>query len=263
MVNRDIVNIENWINMHGMQLNPPKTQAIIIGSKFNIDRINFSLIPKICINNYSVEYSSKVKNLGFIMNQYLTGTDYISSIIGKVYGVLARLRHVRTSVPNYAKIDIVKGIIYPIFNYCSILYHGYGIHGTLEDERRLQVAQNSCIRFILNINRWSHISEHRNRLGFLTAFNSRIVDVCCFIYRANSCQTPEYVRCLFNKNNNNTRSNGSLVPSKVKTERDKLSISHSGSILWNSLPEAILSSPSIAVFRSRLHSFLFNQQTST
>ena len=65
-INNDIINIDNYIKNHGMQLNPSKTKAIIIGDKKLIAIVNNNInIPKVKVCDLEIEYSESVKYLGF------------------------------------------------------------------------------------------------------------------------------------------------------------------------------------------------------
>src|ERR1044071_9495135 len=63
-VNEDIENIHQWMTYHGMELNPGKTQTILIGSKETLNGINLRDIPKITVNELAINYSTSVKYLG-------------------------------------------------------------------------------------------------------------------------------------------------------------------------------------------------------
>lgn len=55
-------------------------------------------------------------------------------------------------------------VILLICDYGSIDYHGYGIHGTKNDEKRVQMAQNVCIRYNAGISRFKRISPILNEM---------------------------------------------------------------------------------------------------
>lgn len=61
-----------------------------------------------------------------------------------------------SSMSTEAKIRIVKNVTGPIFDYGSMIYHGHGIHGTGDEEKRLQIAQNSCIWYIYDQPKFEH-----------------------------------------------------------------------------------------------------------
>ena len=46
-----------------------------------------------------------------------------------------------------------------MFGYVSMIYIGFGIHGTGEDESKVGVLMNSCVRFVCNLSMRDHVSE--------------------------------------------------------------------------------------------------------
>ena len=134
---------------------------------------------------------------------------------------MSRLRHLKF-LPNYVKFDLIRSLVDPIYNYDEILYHGYSIHGTIADQVRLEVSNNSCIRFVLNLKSRDHISEHRNRLGVLTLFNRRKLHIAVFMFKVLKGMAPDYISRLIDRNENSTRRTNELKLVRVKTERDKL-----------------------------------------
>lgn len=150
-----------------------------------------------------------------------------------------------------------------IFDYASIIYHGHSIHGTIDDEKRLQLAQNSCIRYIFNLPRFEHISPFIRELGLLNLYNRRIFLIACFIHKYLYGGTPSYLNSLLTINNNNTRDGTDafkFVVGRVKRVRDEHIFDNSLSKLWNKLPFEIRSNNDHNVFRKDLRNYLLNVQ---
>lgn len=102
-INADVDIINKWLIQHGMELNPKKTQAIIIGSQQNLGRVKQSDIPKIQVQCTKVEYSPSVKYLGFSFNENFESSDHVDEIIRKVNFSLSKINHCRRSIPADAK----------------------------------------------------------------------------------------------------------------------------------------------------------------
>lgn len=115
-------------------------------------------LPRIKMNNVEMEYMSAVKYLGFNINSHFSSDNHVDSIVRKVNMTLSRMRHRRTSLSTEIKLQLTRAIILPLFDYAAIVYHGYNIHGTGENEKRLNVLMNSCVRFICNLTGRDHAS---------------------------------------------------------------------------------------------------------
>lgn len=83
-----------------MQLNPIKTQATIIGSKYNVNKINQNgqQIPKIKGSSIEIDYSETVKYLGFHFNNQFSPSIQIEQISKNGNFALSKIKHCRKSV---------------------------------------------------------------------------------------------------------------------------------------------------------------------
>lgn len=262
-INHEINNINKWIEAHGMQLNVTKTRAILIGSKNQVNLINKMTINQICVNNSNIPFSSEIKYLGFHFNNHFDANSHINSIIKKVNFSLNKIKHCRNSIPKSTKTNIIKCIINPIFDYASIIYHGYNIHGTNENSKRLQKVQNNCIRFICKISRFDHVTPYLNELKILNASNSRVFLICCILHKFLIYNPPIYLNDIFIKNNNNTRNGTNLLSLKVNQIRktgDQFLLSHCATSLWNNLPHKLREIKIHNIFRNKLSNHLFENQ---
>lgn len=76
---------------NGMQLNPEKTQAILIGSQQNLKKIEMQTVPMVRVNDLAIEFSTTVKYLGFTFNETFNSSDHVYDIIKKVNFPLVKL----------------------------------------------------------------------------------------------------------------------------------------------------------------------------
>lgn len=263
-VNKDIDRIHGWVVSHGMKLNASKTRAILISTPGNNSKLLISTgIHKITVDNIEIPFSSEVKYLGFHFNNEFTSSNHTGNIIKKINFALSKVASSRKFTPKPIRIRIINNVISPIFDYGSIIYHGHGIHGTMNEEKRLQLAQNSCIRYIFNLPKYEHISPFMKELGLLNLYNRRIFLIACFIHKYLFSYTPPYLNSLLTINNNNTRAGTdafNLVVGRVNKVRDEHIFDNCLSKLWNKLPLKIRSNKDHDVFRKDLKLYLLNVQ---
>lgn len=265
MINRDIEAIDKWIKANGMQLNPEKTQTTIIGSKNNLNKIsqNNILIPKIRVGPIEIEYSDSVKYLGVHFNSLFTASNQIAQISKNVNFTLSKIRHCRKSVGPKLKLKLVKGVICPLFDYAAIIYHGFGIHGTGEDENKLRILYNSCIRYICNLSHRDHVSESLNELEMLNAFNRRSFLITNIIYSFLNTGEPKYLANIFKTNQNQTRAGMdtiTLLTRQVRNVKDEHLLEHCATKLWNSIPTNIRNLPNKKKFANEYKKYLLDKQ---
>lgn len=264
-INEDINRINDFINQHGMQLNPSKSQSIIIGNNKSIQNIyqNLHEIPKVKVCNLPIEYSNSVKYLGFNFNNTFNSETHVNSIIKNVNFVLSKIKHCRGSLNTDIKLKLFKGVINPFFDYCAIIYHGFGTHGTGGDQDRLRVLYNSCIRFVCNLSGRDHVSEKYIELKLLNDFNRRSFLICVIIHSFIHTGKPLYLSNIFERQSSITRAGSDTITLKfikVSTTKDELLLANSACKLWNGIPSLIRNIIPKNEFSNRIKEYLFQCQ---
>lgn len=108
-INSDISKINDYINRHGMQLNPIKTKAMIIGNQKSVLIIkNSENIPKINVCDLIIEYFDTLKYLGFNFNSEFSADTHVNSIIRNVNFVLSKINHCRGSLSTDIKLKLLR-----------------------------------------------------------------------------------------------------------------------------------------------------------
>jgi Reverse transcriptase (RNA-dependent DNA polymerase) len=133
-INSDLASISNWSTQNGLCLNSQKTQVLAI------HRNPLSNLPLVKIGDTIIPYSTKVKNLGVIMNSNLTWNDQISSVVSGVNGALSRLWCTAYFTPVETRRKLVVTLLLPKFQYCDILYS----QSSEGNKDRLNKCYNSC-----------------------------------------------------------------------------------------------------------------------
>lgn len=263
-INSDICRINDYINRHGMQLNPIKTKAMLIGNQKLLSKIeNSKNISKVKVCDLNIEYSNRVKYLGFNFNNEFSADDHVNSIVKNVNFVLSKINHCRSSLNTDIKLKLLKGVIDPFFDYCAILYHGFNIYGTGINQNRLRVLYNSCIRFVCNLSGRDHVSEKYIELNILNDFNRRSFLICSIIHSFIHSGKPFYLTNIFEKYINNTRAGTDCITLKVKkvlNTKDELLLANCACRLWNSIPQVIRNINSKNLFAKSLKKYLFDLQ---
>lgn len=238
-INEDLKNIEIFTNEYGIEINPDKTEAIVISSAKNKGKLEYEELPKICINGTEIEYVENVRDLGYQINRTLSSVDHVSAIQRKVYGALNSVYPLRNILPKEIKLQLYKTLILPIFDYTDIVYHEYGVHGTNGLSDRLERLQNIAIRFISNVPRREHITPHRIDLKLMKLFDRRTLHILCQINRIFIGEAPPYLSDIISLNTNYTRGNNKLIIKKPKNNFQKTSFSMGAPLEWNKIPNEL------------------------
>ena len=195
-IQRDAQSVAAWAQQNGLELNLKKTKVMVIGSSSYINSIDFASLPSIIVNNQPIEYVHLFKNLGVHITSTLSWKPHVDHILKKVFSSLGSLKFYRKSLSTSLRIQLIKSLVLPHFDYASIVFIGLDKSRTLE----LQTAHNSCIRFIFgnipfiptsNVN--THLTHKRLQLGWLSLTSRRYFQLACLIYKTISNNNPKYL----------------------------------------------------------------------
>ena len=107
-------------------------------------------------NNIQIKQYSRVTYLGCILEETMPGESMAHEVISKVYARLQFLhRKNKYLTPNMRRL-LCNALIQPHFDYaCSARYPNL----SRKLKNKIQTSQNKCIRFCLQLDEMSHISQ--------------------------------------------------------------------------------------------------------
>ncbi|CAH2236861.1 jg27265, partial [Pararge aegeria aegeria] len=77
-VNNELLSIYTWSNSYGLCVNPNKSQVIIIGSRQQLAKVNFSTLLSVRFNSTDLVLSTTVKNLGPLIDTTLSWSPQVA-----------------------------------------------------------------------------------------------------------------------------------------------------------------------------------------
>lgn len=251
--------IADYAAANGLTLNIAKSKVLIIGSAPFVKEIYSSALPPIVINGVALPYVSEALNLGVMFSSDLSWRGQVAKISQKVHLSLFKLKHHKHSLSRELRIKLVTTLIFPIFDYCCLVYNDL----SMELDAKLQVLLNNCIRFIFDLRRDVHITPYRLLLNWLSVRNRRLYFLGCLTYRILNLPTAsylrdeflEYVRVPFRPVRSAAPSRFFSIP-RHRTQTYKNSFLISSFYLWNSLPENIRMAVSLPIFKKLLFAHL-------
>lgn len=248
-LSEDLELVHQWLVDNRLSLHLGKTESILFGSKVKVNNYG-----DLCIScsDKAIQSTSSVKYLGAILDQNLSGQSMVSSIIKKANARLKFLYRKQKYLTVHTKKLLVQSLIQCHFDYaCCAWYSGL----TKLWKNKLQVTQNKLIRFVLNMEKRSHIDQgHFRSIGWLPVDKRVDQIILGHVFKIRNGLSPEYMNQNFvsqvSIHTYSTRSsdNGSYILPKVKGFGIK-SFSFLGCKLWNSLPLKIRNLSSLASFK--------------
>jgi Reverse transcriptase (RNA-dependent DNA polymerase) len=241
-INTDLASISDWSKQNGLSLNSQKTQAMAIHRQSRL------CLPPIRLNDTIIPYSTKVKNLGVIMNCNLTWNDQISSIVSSVNGALSRLWGTAHFTPTETRRKLTVALLLPKFQYCDIIYS----QSSEGNKDRLKKCYNSCARYVYNIRYSESISGPAKNIIGKTLDQLHRYRICSFFYKLIQQREPGYLcdKLRFGL----SQRTSVLIPPRHYHSDYGHSFFVEGASMWNSLPLEIRSARSVEAFKESYYS---------
>jgi hypothetical protein len=233
-VNEDLEAIYRWSIENGLLLNPAKSQAILVSNS-----PPELPLPLLFLGDVELEWKDVVTDLGLLIDCRLRFGRHVTKICSRVYGTLHRLRLLKFLTPKSVRLKLCKALLLPHFFYCDIVFSSL----SYLDGRRLQVAFNSCTRYVFGIRRFDHLSVHRDVLLGMPLFVYFDFRVLSFFFRLIRSGTPGYLYSDLRRARSSRTANF-IFPDLCP----RGSVLVRGIRLWNELPLVIKESRSVAIF---------------
>ena len=169
------------------------------------------------------------------------------------------IRHIRHLLTTELAQTLACSLILSRIDYCNAVLHGAPKYSIM----KLQRVQNNAARIVLQEPRRSHSTPLLRKLHWLPVQQRIVYKVAVLTFKVRSTSTtPLYLRRLIRDRDHvhNLRSaTMSLSQPSSRTTLSNRAFRCSAPAVWNSLPKTVVGSDSIAVFKSKLKTFLFSQ----
>jgi hypothetical protein len=189
--------------------------------------------PELFIGPDSIEVVPKVRNLGFVLNKNLTPVDHYKAVCQRIYSVLRSVKPHARYTPFGVRKKLVVSLVIPHINYGNVVL-------SIVDsasQRRLNVAFNSCLRYVHDIPRREHVSHLAPTIISVSLATHLKIHLLTLLFKVLHIRHPCYLFTLFHF--------ASLACTRnlIVTPHRSLAMGHSFTVgacgLWISLPRRI------------------------
>jgi hypothetical protein len=226
-INMDLQQIHEWAMANGLKVNPEKSQVILI------HRCRADIPPPTLLGDNVVKVVSRVRNLGFVLNERLTGTDHFRKVFQKIYWILRSLGPHAAHTSFEVRRRLVLSLILPHVNYGNIVFTG----ADSASQRRLGIAFKACLRYIHMKRRLDHVSHLESTVTGTVLVDNASIQLLLFLYKILYVRHPSYLFSLFHFASSARTRNLTVPPHRT------LAMSQSFVVLgcraWNSLPHDV------------------------
>ena len=136
------MDINNWMNLNRLKLNPSKTEFILFGSQ---QMVSISSSNSINVVGANVNTSPCIKYLGCYLDKHLTFKKFVSEKCKTISLNLYYIKHIRQYLTEYSCKQLVQSLVTSHLDYANSVLYGLP-KCTI---KRLQLLQNRAAKLVL------------------------------------------------------------------------------------------------------------------
>ena len=243
--------------------NPDKTEFILFGSKKQRERLN-ACFPIDILGN-PLHPTESGRNLGVWFDSDFSFSKHLQNVCKGCFSQLRDFRNIRQFLTQDAAVSVANAFVSSRLDYCNWLFRSL----SKVNLHRLQSIQNSAARNVTNSCKYTRITPVLRKLHwFPIQFRSEF-KLPTLVYKFIHTGFPKYFaphlstyRTTYNTRHSQSVANFLDVPKfqptiHKSTKHFYFSFAFDAPTVWNSLPEEIRASPTIASFRKKLRTYLY------
>ena len=260
-LNQNFSNVCDWFtdNKLSIHLGEDKTKCILFDTKHH--RLNNVSSLEIKYGEIHIKQYHTVTYLGCLLDETLSGESMALKVINKINSRLRFLyRKNRFLSPPLRRL-LCNSLIQPHFDYaCSAWYPN--LNKRLKS--KLQILQNKCIRFCLNLNNRAHIGQKEfEKINWLPINDhfKQVISSMSFKFCNNT--SPPYMNDVFKPAGQpSTTTRASLLKLNQplrRTNHGQNNISYIAPIMWNNLPNSLKTTDNLSTYKHRVKEHFFTE----
>ena len=243
-----------------LKINDSKTEFIVFRApqaKQNLSSLS------VYVGDSIIQQSSKVRDLGVIIDQFLSFDDYISSVCRSTHFHLRNIGRIRHLLSHHATAQLIHALISTRLDYCNSVLYNLPKSSIL----RLQRIQNQAARILTRTPRRDHITEVLIDLYWLKIKERIVYKILIFTFKAFIDRTAPLYLCELieqQKSKTNTRLSGDAFLLKLPPpSRNCADTFYERSFLygapyeWNKVDERVRRLTDFNMFKSEIKTLLF------
>lgn len=189
-VNTDLDRILNWSKSHGLSLNTKKSCYLIIGTNSVKNKVQMYNFTTVNICGEIIPQNEFARNLGVTFDTNLNFENHVSKKLGILYMKLKTMYKFKFLLSEKIKFMLIESLLYPQIDYGLTVYYSFL---TLEFKNKLQLAQNSCIRFVYCVSKFDHITPIYEVNSHLKIESRFMLLFGVFLFKIFKNKQPEYM----------------------------------------------------------------------
>ena len=248
-----LASCRRWMIDNRLSLHLGKTECILIGTR---RRLSEGQDFRVTCDGCDVKKVDKVRYLGVILDQHLSGQEQALSVIKKVASRLGFLYRCASFLDVDSRRLLCNALVQPCLDYCIASWY---LKLSVALRGRVDVLQRKMARFVLGLGPRAHIGlANLRELGWLSVSDRVRYFVLLHVFRVKKGSGPPYLRKGFvlvsDVHGHETRA--SLGCFHISGDDVDGSFRFFGKKEWNAIPDGLKSIGNIDLFKAKLKQYL-------
>ena len=243
----DLNKIVEWINIWLLKLNVNKCKVVSYGRKISVEN-------KYHIDGVALDRTDNIKDLGVTFDSKLNFKKHIQEKIAKANSIIGIIKRNFKNMTLDAHVALYKSLVRSHLEYAEAVWSPY----KKEDIENIEKVQMRATKMFFGNKHMSY--EQRLRKLKLPTLKFRRI-------RGDIIETYKFVHGIYDKSfpldfalQSGTRGNiFKLSTEHIRYDLRKYSFCHRIVGVWNSLPQHVVTAPSVDSFKNRLDKFWMHQ----
>lgn len=253
--NQWLENLSSWLSANRLNLNPKKTKYMV----FRPRNKTYSSEKNISFEGQHIDRVTSHKFLGVFFHECLDWSLHINHLrnsIARAVGMLCTLRHL---LPVWLKKQIYYATIHSHLHYCLLIWGTT----TKTNLSYLYLLQKRALRLIELLPFRSHTAQLFQKHELLTINYIRLKKLATVAYHDVKCNPTEFSRKFAEKDHSHNLRHITYKKDKLRTNYGAQKLTYQIPDILNEHPTVfalIQESPSIHVFKKKIHAYLLQIQ---
>ena len=252
-----LASVQSWMSTNKLKLNPDKTEFLLIGNERQRSKY-LSMFPIELLGVKTYPAKNSARNLGVIFDKNFNFRSHISAIYSSCIYHIRDLRHICRHFDLHSAKLLANALVSSRLEYCNSVLSGIAE----TDITKLQRVLKRLARVVTKSPPFSRSDPLLRSLHWLPVKYRVHFKICLLTYKALHEEQPVYLRSLIATSLPpcSLRSNRGITLSvpRIKTKTGTGALSSYAPSLLNNLPLSVRSATSVATFRRRLKTYLFD-----
>lgn len=253
-VNKCITDIRLWAGKNKLTINDGKTEVMHLSSRF---------LPKtpsvtLTVGETGIEARTEARNLGIIFDEHITRKSHIAKVCRSAMSSIRKIGQIRGVLDRKTTLTLVHAFVTSKLDTCNALLTNLPANDLI----KLQRIQNIAARITERATRHTPTTSLFHNLHWLPISKRIHFKTLLLTYKCLSGSAPPYLAELIHAYTPSralrSQNKHLLQVPRFKTQYyGQSSFTFAAPTLWNSLPLAIRTAPTLQTFKTLLKTYLF------